>query len=261
MSKLVNRPDYISYNTYCPSNYEEHEWPTIIKNFEGEPAIVQWHKPYAFMWHESALRHHSRVLAIPVLIVLFLLFTPVYIGQGWDWQAAFRWPLYLTFGFFVFTFGFIYYISRSQYYDTVYKITDSGVLRDSLKRYPKFRYRDQDTTNFLRWFRWVAIVVGLFALFTDPMYLAGAGGAIFISFMKPQQDAAARAMYTIFFWNEKNEKSMIYLVKVNKKRRLIGLYSRDHVTGADLHCFKDNFDKVLAVVKEKLPNAEFEYVE
>jgi len=261
MSQLVNRPDYITYGIHCPRNYDEKQWPSIIEQFEDEPAIVQWHKPYAFMWHESALRFHSRVLAIPVLIVLFLLFTPVYIGQGWDWQAAFRWPLYLTFGFFFVTFGFIYYISRSQYYDTAYKLTESGVLRDSLKRYPKFRYREQDTTGFYRWFRCVAVVVGLFALFTDPMYLAGAGGAIFISFMKPQKDAAEEAMYAGFYWGEKNEKSMIHLVKVNKKRRLIGLYSRGYATGGDLHCFKNNFEEVLAVVKEKLPNAEFVYIE
>ncbi|WP_025563604.1 hypothetical protein [Psychromonas sp. SP041] len=136
---------------------------------------MQWHKPRAFMWHESALCHHSKVLAIPVLIVLFLLFTPVYIGQGWDWQAAFRWPLYLT-------FGFIYCISRSQYYDIAYKITESGLLFNCLKRYPRFRYREQDTTNFyrwFRWFRWVAVVVGLFALFTNPTYLVGAGGGYF----------------------------------------------------------------------------------
>jgi len=261
MSKLLKRPDYIIYGLNCPVNYDEKQWPSIIEQFEDEPAIVQWHKPYAFMWKESALRFHSRVLAIPVLIVLFLLFTPVYIGQGWDWQAAFRWPLYLTFGFFVFTFGFIYYISRSQYYDIAYKLTDSGVLVDNLKRYPRFRYKDQDTTNFLRWFRWVAVVVGLFALFTNPMYLAGAGGAIFISFMKPEQDAAEEAIYSGFFWREKNEKSKIYLVKINKKRRIVYLKSRGHITGGPVHCSQDNFDKVLAVVKEKLPNAEFVYVD
>jgi len=259
MSQLITRPSYISYNVFCPASYDKKEWPTIIKQFEDESAIVQWHKPYAFLWHESALRFHTKVIWLPVLILVSIFIGGI--GSYDSYFAGFT-PLFIGCAIFFFIiFAPIYYISRSQYYDTVYKLSDSGVLRDSLKRYPKFRYRDQDTTSFLRWFRWVAIVVGLFALFTDPIYLAGAGGAIFISFMKPEQDAAERAMYTIFFWNEKNEKSMIHLVKVNKKRLLIGLYSRDHVTGADLHCFKDNFDKVLAIVKEKLPNVEFEYVE
>jgi len=261
MSQLVNRPDYIIYGLNCPVNYDEKQWPSIIKQFEDEPAIVQWHKPYAFMWHESALRIHSKVLAIPVLIVLFLLFTPVYIGPGWDWQSAFRWPLYFTFGCFFFTFGFIYYISRSQYYDIAYKLTESGLLRDNLKRYPRFRYRDQDTTSFLRWFRWIAVVVGLFALFTDPMYLAGAGGAIFMSFMKPQQEKAAVAIYGGFFWNEQDFKTQIYQVKVYKKRRIISLESRGVATGSNLHCLKDNFEEVLAIIKEKLPNAEFVYID
>jgi len=135
------------------------------------------------------------------------------------------------------------------------------LLVDNLKRYPRFRYKDQDTTNFLRWFRWVAVVVGLFALFTDPMYLAGAGGAIFISFMKPEQEAARRAIYTGFFWGEKNEKSRIYLVEINKKRRIVRLKSKGYITGVYVHCFKDNFNEVLTLVKEKLPNAKFVYVE
>jgi len=259
MSQLVKRPDYISYNTYCPSNYEEHEWPTIIKNFEDEPAIVQWHKPYAFMWKESALRFHSKVLWLPVLILLSIFIAGI--GSIDSYFAGFTPPFIGCAIFFLITFGFIYYISRSQYYDIAYKLTDSGLLVDNLKRYPRFRYKDQDTTNFLRWFRWVAVVVGLFALFTDPMYLVGAGGAIFISFMKPQQDSAERAIYSSFFWGEKNEKTRIYLVEINKKRRIVYLKSRGYITGGPVHCSQDNFDKVLAVVKEKLPNAEFKYVD
>lgn len=259
MSKLVNRPDYISYNTYGPENYKEEEWPIIVKKFEDEPAIILWRKPYAFMWKESALKFHSKVLWLPVLI-LVSIFIPGMSSID-SYYAGFT-PLFIGCAIFFFIlFGFIYYISRSQYYDIAYKLTDSGLLVDNLKRYPRFRYKDQDTTGFYRWFRWVAVVVGLFALFTDPMYLAGAGGAIFISFMKPQQDSAERAIYSGFFWDEKNEETRIYLVEINKKRRIIRLKSRGLITGGPVHCSQDNFDKVLAVVKEKLPNAEFEYVD
>jgi len=259
MSQIVNRPDYIIYGLNCPVNYDEKQWPSIIEQFEDEPAIVQWHKPYAFMWKESALRFHSKVLWLPVLILLSIFIAGI--GSIDSYFAGFTPPFIGCAIFFLITFGFIYYISRSQYYDIAYKLTDSGLLVDNLKRYPRFRYKDQDTTNFLRWFRWVAVVVGLFALFTDPMYLAGAGGAIFISFMKPEQEAARRAIYSGIFWGEKNEKSKIYLVEINKKRRIVRLKSKGYITGAYVHCFKDNFNEVLAVVKEKLPNAEFVYVE
>ena len=51
------------------------------------------------------------------------------------------------------------------------------------------------------------------------------------------------------------------MVEANKKRLLIDLHSEGSFTGCDLYCSKDNFDEVLAIVKEKLPNAEFVYIE
>jgi len=259
MSKLIKRPNYITYRLSAPRNYDKEQWESIIKKIEDEPAIVEWHNPYTFMWKESALRFHTKVLWLPVLILVSFFIAGI--GSIDSYFAGFTPPFIGCAIFFFIMFGFIYYISRSQYYDTAYKLTESGFLIDNLKRYPRFRYREQDTTNFLRWFRWVAIVVGLFAFFIDPMYLAGAGGAIFLSFMKPQQDAATVAIYGSFFWNEQDFNTQIYQVKVNEKRKIISLSSRGYVTGAYVHCFKDNFEKVLSVVKEKLPNAEFVYVE
>ena len=259
MSRLLKRPDYIIYELFCPANYDEKEWPTIVKKFEEQAAIVQWHKPYAFMWHESALRFHTKVLWLPVLILVSIFIAGI--GTINTYFAGFT-PTFIVCAIFLFLlFGFIYYISRSQYYNIAYKITESGLLFDCLKRYPRFRYREQDTTNFYRWFRWVAVVVGLFALFTDPMYLVGAGGAILTSFTKPEKDAAEAAIYGAFFWGEENDDSRINLVEVNKKRLLIHLQSEGSFTGCGLYCSKDNYEEVLAIIKEKLPNAEFVYVE
>jgi len=259
MSKLVKRPDYITYRLNCPKNYDDKQWPAIIKQFENEPAIVQWHMPHNFMWKDSALIFHTKVLWLPVLILVSIFIAGI--GTINSYFAGFT-PTFIVCAIFLFLlFGFIYYISRSQYYNIAYKITESGLLFDCVKLYPRFRYREQDTTNFYRWFRWVAVVVGLFALFTDPMYLAGAGGAIFISFMKPEKDAAEPAIYGAFFGGEENDNSRIYLVEVNKKRRIIDLHSKGYVTGCDVYCSKDNFEEVLVFVTEKLPNAEFVYVE
>lgn len=82
-------------------------------------------------------------------------------------------------------FGPIYYISRSQYYHVAYKLTDSDILGDNLKVYPRFSYGRQDPRTFMAFMRIAAFILVIVALAINPFYLFGAGFVLMLSFMKP----------------------------------------------------------------------------
>ena len=251
MSEIIKRPEYISYKLYSRPDAEMNKIVEDIHKLEAEPALEQWQIPHAFIWRESAWKLHSKVLAIPVLFLLIMLID----GHGVS-------PLFFVFGTVFFcVFGALYYISRSQYYSIAYKITESGMLVDNLKRYPRFRYRDQDTTKLLAVLRVIAVILIIVALLVNPIYLAGAGGAVFLSFMKPQQDVAEKALYIPYLWHEENLKDSdikykIHKITVCRGRRLVELRTKSLV-GGDIFCTKENFERVIAILKEKLPNAEY----
>ena len=152
MSKILERPDYIKY--YTRSSYATYTQEDI-DTLETEPTLASWDVPNAFFWSTSAWVHHTLILFIPVGLVIWF---------------------YLAFGFtglsiIVFCiFAPLYYIQRSQYYHVAYKITNSGLLIDNLKRYPRFRYGNQDTTKFLKKLRVVAVILIIVAIMINPLY-------------------------------------------------------------------------------------------
>ena len=257
MSHLIQRPDYIQYNQVGL----DEGWYTVEdrEKLENEPAIFQWEVPYAFISEEGPWKLHLKALSIfcvPYILCLIYSSYSNYIGGGnpWDFDGIFAF-----FGLFICLFySFFWYISRTQYHHIAYKITDSGVLRDELKRYPKFRYRKQDPAKLMYFLRFVSIPLIIMALIIDPLLLAGAAGAVFLSFMRFPADKGERASYIPVFWNESSgvEEDIICAVNINPKRRIIDIHSNNLSNGALIFCTKDNFDEVKDFILKKLPNAE-----
>jgi len=108
-------------------------------------------------------------------------------------------------------------------------------------------------------FRIVAAILVVVALIINPLFLAGAGAAIFLSFMKPWVDEGEKALYCPYFWdNPKLGEEHVFLkVNICPKRRIIQLETSKPSTSCPLFCTKVNFDQVLAIVKDKLPDAKY----
>ena len=257
MSHLIQRPDYIQYSQVGL----DEGWYTVEdrEKLENEPAIFQWEVPYAFISAEGPLTLHLKALSIFCLPYILCLIYSSYSnytdgGNPWDFDGIF-----VFFGLFICLFySFFWYISRTQYYHVVYKITESGVLRDEVKRYPKFRYRKQDPAKLMKILRFISIPLIIMALVIDPLLLAGAAGAVFLSFIPFPADAGERAYYIPTFWNKPNalEEKKICAVNINPKRRIIDIHSSNLSSGALIFCTKDNFDEVKDFILKKLPNAE-----
>ncbi|MEG3754362.1 hypothetical protein [Psychromonas arctica] len=262
MSQLIQRPDYIEYN----HQGLDRGWFTQadIDTLEDEPAIFQWTIPHAFDNKYSAWKIHVpfvSVLGIP------LLWSTIYVIYGiinyGGLIPGYMYELYVL--FFVFTFfayGFFYWISRSAYHHIVFKVTESGILRDQLKLMPKHRYRRQDPTKFVHFLRWLSVPFILMALMIHPLLLAGAAGAIFISFMPIRIDDAERAHYIPVLWNDSSlpKEEQISTVNIVPKRRIIHITSDNGANGATIFCTSENFEQIKEFVLKKLPHAKREHL-
>ena len=159
-------------------------------------------------------------------------------------------------------FGPIYYLSRSQYHYVAYKLTDSGILLDNLKVYPRFRYGRQDPRKFMAFMRVIAVILVIIALIINPLYLLGAGSVLFLSFMKPWVDDGEQVLYSPYFWHDDRAEDRRHIYKANicKNRRIVYLKAKDPTFSCGLFCTKDNFEQVIQIVIEKLPS-NVEYVQ
>ena len=247
MSKIITRPDYISY--YPLEDGQEED----VNKLESEAALIQWEVPRAFLWHEGPWLHHLKLIAGFFIFIggPILLFSEEFYQFLLVFVIACIVPLL-----------FVYYIGRSQYYHVAYKISDSGILIDILKIYPRFRYGLQDTTKVMHFLRIIAFVLIIVALVVDPLYLIGAGGAVFVSFMKPAVDEGEKATYKAFLWDEnnslnKNDDNKIREINIIPRRRIVYIACNSVVKGAILHCSKDNFDDVCIFMKKKFPDVDF----
>jgi len=245
MSEILKRPDYVTYDTFY---YDQNgTYKENILKLEEEPILAQWSLPRAFMWNSSAWVHHTLILFLPVILTIWS-----YLAFGFTYM-----PITITI-VVTFVFGTLFYFGRSQYYHVGYKISKSGILIDNLKVYPRFRYGNQDPTNFLRALRIVAIFLVIFALLVNPYYLIGAGSAIFLSFMKPQIDSGELALYKASLWKSKKSKKPNYSkINIIAKRRIIYLELVDKSDGCPIFCNKDNFEEVVFLIKQFFPNAEY----
>ena len=246
MSKIITRPDYISY--YSLEEGREDD----INKLENEDALIQWEVPRAFLWHDGPWLHHLK------LISGFFIFVG---GPILLFSEEFSHFLLVFFIACVVPLLFVYYIGRSQYHHVAYKISESGILIDILKIYPRFRYGLQDTTKVMHFLRIIAFILIIVALVVDPLYLIGAGGAVFVSFMKPAVDEGEKATYMECMWDkneilEKKHDDKIYKINIIPRRRIIRII-RNRGRGALLHCTKDNFEGVCNLLKNKFPNVEY----
>ncbi|WP_025564427.1 hypothetical protein [Psychromonas sp. SP041] len=249
MSKIIKRPDYISYDQRF---IKRGEWSQEdINSLESERALAQWEVKNAFMWKIGPWAFHLKVLAIPLFILMIVFFS-----TGFS-------PMTLTAVILVFVmFGPIYYLSRSQYHYVAYKLTDSGFLLDNLKVYPRFRYGRQDPRKFMAFMRIVAVILVIIALVINPLYLMGAGSVMLLSFMKPWVDDGEKVLYVPFYWHDHRagDRSCIYKVNICKKRRIVELKAKDPTFSCRLFCTKQNFEQIIQIVIDRLPS-DVEYVQ
>ena len=248
MSEIITRPDYISYYPLKDGQKED------VSKLENEAALIQWEVPRAFLWHEGPWLHHLKIVSVSFILAMLPVF---FMGAVESLNLLLGWISIIC----IMPLAFIYYISRSQYYHVAYKISESGMLIDILKIYPRFRYGLQDTTKVMHFLRVIAFILIIVALVVDPLYLIGAGGAVFVSFMKPAVDEGEKATYMECMWDkneilDKKHDDKIYKINVIPRRYIIEIlcnYSR----GAQIHCTKDNFKEVCTILKERLPSVEY----
>ena len=244
MSKIIKRPDYISYDDFLVYGHWTQE---DVDKLESEEALAQWEVKNAFMWKTGPWALHLKILAIPLFIILC---------TGFSFMT-------LSFSIFAFMiFAPIYYISRSQYHHVAYKLTKSGILSDNVKVYPRFRYGRQDPRKFMAFMRVIAVILVIIALIINPLYLLGAGSVLFLSFMKPWVDDGEQVLYSPYFWHDDRAEDRRHIYKANicKNRRIVYLKAKDPTFSCGLFCTKDNFEQVIQIVIEKLPS-NVEYVQ
>ncbi|WP_345849274.1 hypothetical protein [Shewanella algae] len=211
----------------------------------------------SFFWKDSPLVHHLKAVGLLCGIpVGFFLFIGIVGDNGVDYELIES--LFVLFMFMFSILLFFYYITRSQYYSVAYKITESGILRDEVKTYPKWRYKNEVPESFLFVLRGVALLVIPIALMVNPLLLAGAGGLALLSFYPFPKGEPEYAHYIPTFWHKKclGGTSQLSIINICESRRIIDIYSKDLSRGAIVFCTEENFDQVKQLVIDKLPEAK-----
>ena len=249
MPKLLNRPDYVQYDN---SRIEDGNFTLDdIKKLEEEPALLQWRETHAFDFHHSAIKTHS--------IILSVIWVPL-TSLSLYYQAL---HFFCTFSImFMLIFGVIYYIERSAYYDMAFKMTESGILLDSLKRFPKWRYRRQDPTKFTHFMRITSLILIVLALLVNPLLLAGAAGAIFVSFAPIRVDEPTLAIYIPIYWNKLDdvEDNIRHTsLRIFPKIRRIRIENDRSISRLDIYYSRSNLEQVMAIIKRKIPDVWADY--
>ena len=70
MSKIIKRPEYISYDTDFLAY--GHWTQEDINKLEAEEALAQWEVKNAFMWKTGPWAFHLKVLAVPLFILMMV---------------------------------------------------------------------------------------------------------------------------------------------------------------------------------------------
>jgi len=256
MTHLIDRPDYIEYSTSAldfGTFTQEH-----IDTLESEPALFQWTLPHAFIWRERALILHLKVLSLLFLpLLLICIYSLIDIARhGIDPRDDYGILLYFAV-IFSLIYGILYYLTRSQYEHVVYKITESGVLKDQLKLFPRWRYGKQDPTKFVNFFRWLSIPIIVLALFIHPALLIGAIGMLSVGFLPIEVDEGEKAYYVALMWDRPDlpKERQLTRIKFCPKRLIIQIFSEDYTDDFSIYCTPDNYEKIKNFLFKQLPNA------
>ncbi|MBO2673907.1 hypothetical protein ACRTDJ_16605 [Shewanella algae] len=251
MSILIKRPDYIEYYPYLDNG----RFTQIdIDKLEQEPALFQWTMPRAFFWKDSALVNHLKVIGLLCGVPVGVFFFPNLLSDKGITLDLMKF-LAVLFTFMFSILLFFYYMTRSQYHSVAYKITESGILRDEVKIYPRWRYKNEVPESFLFVLRGIALLVIPIALMVNPLLLAGAGGLALLSFYPFPKGEPEYAHYIPFYW-QKNGRYNVDFINICEGRRIIDIYSKDLSRGAIIFCTEENFDQVKKLVIDKLPEAK-----
>ena len=265
MTQLIQRPDYIEYSK---DGYEEGWYRAEdTELLENESALFQWEMTHAFLFKISAWKAHLKALSIFCVPYLFCFLYSIYNSINHNrspWEGN---GIFVFFGLLIiFAYSFFYYISRSQYYHIVYKITESGVLRDQVKRYPKFRYRRQDPTKLMNVLRLISIPLIILAIAINPILLVGAAGAIFLSFIPMRVDEPEEALYYPVLWDdsyipleERANPNRVPSVNIVEKRKIIHVRNGKGNPVAII-CTSENFQQIKELILKKMPNAKREFL-
>ncbi|WP_412522554.1 hypothetical protein [Shewanella algae] len=151
-----------------------------------------------------------------------------------------------------------YYLTRFQYHHVVYKITESGFLRDEVKLCPRWGYRAINPEGLMWVLRVMTLILVPMALVIHPFLLVGVGGLALLSFQKVEPSEPEKAHYIPTFWHkggisDKEKLSKIYL---NPIRRTIHVRCADLSNGGRIFCTQKNYEEVKAFVLKKLPEAK-----
>ena len=257
MTHLIDRPEYIEYSTSAidfGTFTQEH-----INTLENEPAIFQWTLPHAFIWRERALTFHLKVLSllgVPYLLMCLLFLIDI-ISNGVDPKSDYLGGAIYV-GVIIFSvYAILYYLIRSQYEHVVYKITESGILKDQLKIFPRWRYGKQDPTNFVNFFRWLSIPFIVLALFIHPALLIGAIGMLSVGFLPIEVDEGEKAYYVALMWErpDLSDETQLTRIKCCPKRLIIQILSEDFDQNMAIYCTNENYEQIKSFLFNKLPNA------
>jgi hypothetical protein len=262
MTLLIQRPDYIEYY-WGDDESKKMTTMSYIKKLESEEEIFKWEMPHCFTHYKTAFRFHLEAIAILWLPYLFLVYYGVHSHMTMDVEWFCDGDLLILFAgaILLISYGLIYYLTRSYYDHKVYRISESGILEDSLKLLPKFAYGKQDTSQFVYIMRWLSVPVIILAFFVHPLLLAGAGGMIFYSFRPIEVSESESAYYLPFMWtrpelNKKYEhnKMDITRLRITPERYIIRLKSENAQLSIHLYCKPVNYEAIKNFLYKTLPN-------
>ena len=218
MSKIIKRPDYISYDTDFLAY--GHWTQEDINKLESEEALAQWEVKNAFMWKTGPWALHLKILSVPLFILMIVFFS-----TGFS-------PMTLTAVILVFVmFGPIYYLSRSQY--------------------------PRKFMAFMRVIAVILVIIALIINPLYLLGAGSVLFLSFMKPWVDDGEQVLYSPY-FWHDDRAEDRRHIYKANICKNRRIVYLKAKDPTFSCGLFCTKDNFEQVIQIVIEKLPsNVEY----
>ena len=146
----------------------------------------------------------------------------------------------------------ILYLVRIDFYNVVYKITESGLLIDEVKSCPKFAYGRQSSEKFIPYMQLLAVPLIILAIFVNPLLLAGAGAMVFYAFLPAEVTEAEKALYFVFRWDKLQE---LEDVRISTQPKLFAIRLWANKRFHDIYCSPENYEEIIKFLLGTLPHA------